>query len=190
MKLLPPATIVFSLAAVLIGPMAALDASTQAPRMGVGGGQHAMEHRPHGRAAPAMPTAAGMNTRSDDPREFVRLPGPMRDHMLASMRDHLATLNTVIGDIADNKFDAAGKRLEERLGMSSLPLHHAAEMAPYFPKPMQDAGTEMHHAASRLAIALQNASVTRSFEAMRKVDAALHAVTSSCVACHVGYRLR
>jgi len=110
--------------------------------------------------------------------------------MLANMRDHLATLNTVIGDIANNKFDSASKLLEERLGMSSLQLHHAAEMAPYFPQPMQDAGTSMHHAASRLAIVLQDASVAQTFDSMREVNAALHDVTSACVGCHTGYRLR
>jgi hypothetical protein len=190
MKLLRPATIAISFAVVLISAIVSLDISAaQAPRTGMGNAQHAMEHPHHDGAAPAMQTGGGMNMKSDDPRELVSLPGPMRDHMLASMRDHLATLNTVIGDIADNKFEAASKRLEKRLGMSSLPLHHAAEMAPYFPKPMQNAGTNMHHAASRLAIALENASVARSFDAMRKVDAALHAVTSSCVACHAGYRV-
>src|SRR6185437_5809097 len=122
--------------------------------------------------------------------ELVSMPDSMRKHMLANMRDHLATLDRVIGDVAKNKLDAAGKLLEERLGMSSLPLHHAAEMAPYFPKPMQDAGTNMHRAASRLAIVLQNASVAQNFDAMRDVDAALHEVTSSCVACHMGYRVR
>ncbi len=128
--------------------------------------------------------------KSDDARELVSLPVPMREHMLANMRDHLATLDAVIGDVANTNFEAASKLLEERLGMTSLPLHHAAEMAPYFPKPMQDAGTNMHHAASRLAIALQNAAVTQSFGAMREVSATLHEVTSSCVACHTGYRVR
>jgi cytochrome c556 len=128
--------------------------------------------------------------RSDDPRQLVSLPDPMREHMLANMRDHLATLDTMIGDLAHNRFDAASKLLEERLGMSSLSIHHAAEMAPYFPQAMQDAGTSMHRAASRLALALQNASVAQSFDAMREVNASLHEVTSSCVACHSGYRLR
>lgn len=114
----------------------------------------------------------------------------MREHMLANMRDHLATLDTVIGDVAEDKFDAASKLLEERLGMSSLSLHHAPEMAPYFPQPMQDVGTSMHHAASCLALALQNASIAQSFDAMREVNASLHELTSSCVACHSGYRLR
>jgi ubiquinone/menaquinone biosynthesis C-methylase UbiE len=40
----------------------------------------------------------------------------------------------VLGDVADDKFDAASELTEARLGMSSLKLHHAAEMAPYFPQ--------------------------------------------------------
>ncbi len=147
----------------------------------------AMQHM-HGMAVQSSP--APTSEKSDDPRELVSLPGPMQEHMLGNMRDHLATLDTVIGDVADNKFDKASKLLEERLGMSSLTLHHAAEMAPYFPQPMQDAGTGMHHAASRLAIALQNASVAQTFDSMREVNSALHEVTSSCVACHTTYRLR
>ena len=125
-----------------------------------------------------------------DRRQLVTLPAPMRQEMLGNMRDHLETLNTVIGDAGDGNFEQASKLLEARLGMSSLPLHHAAEMAPFFPKPMQDAGTELHHAASRLAIALQNASVARTFDAMREVNARLHDVTSACVACHGAYRVQ
>jgi len=148
---------------------------------------HMMMHQHmHGMAAKSPFTSE----RTDDPSEIVSLPGPMQEHMLGNMRDHLATLNTVIGDVASGKFDTASKLLEERLGMSSLSLHHAAEMAPYFPQPMQDAGTGMHHAASRLAVALQDASVTRTFDSMREVNAALHEVTSACVGCHTQYRLR
>ncbi len=47
-----------------------------------------------------MSAQSGMSEESDDPRELVSLPGAMQQHMLANMRDHLATLNTVIGDIA------------------------------------------------------------------------------------------
>ncbi len=132
----------------------------------------------------------GAPAQSGDSRQLVTLPVPMQEHMLANMRDHLQTLNVVFGDIADNKFDVASKLLEERLGMSSLPLHQAAEMAPFFPQPMQDAGTSMHRAASRLAIALQDASVAQTFESMRAVNSGLHEVTVSCVACHAAYRIR
>lgn len=142
------------------------------------------------RHAPAPGGQMHMSGKTEDARELVALPPEMRAHMLANMRDHLATLNTVFGDIGEGKFDAASRLLEERLGMSSLPLHQATEMAPYFPQPMQDAGTGMHRAASRLALALEDASVARTFDSMRHVDTALHEVTSACVACHAGYRIR
>ena len=89
-------------------------------------------------------------SQAQDARELVRLPEPMQEHMLGNMRDHLATLNEIIGDVADGKFDEAAKLSEQRLGMSSLGLHGAAHMAPFMPKPMQDIGTSMHRAASRL----------------------------------------
>ena len=126
----------------------------------------------------------------DDTRELVKLPPHMQAHMLVNMRSHLATLNEILGDIANEKYDAAAKIAEARLGMSSLSLHGSAELSPFFPKPMQDIGTSMHHAASRLVIVLQDASVTPTADAMRKINGALHEVTSACEACHAGYRLR
>ena len=135
--------------------------------------------------APAMGTG-----HAQDARELVRLPEPMQEHMLGNMRDHLATLNEIVGDMADGKFDAAAKLSEQRLGMSSLGLHGAAHMAPFMPKPMQDIGTSMHRAASRLAIVLQDASVSQTFDSMREVSRALHGVTTTCVACHASYRIR
>lgn len=122
-------------------------------------------------------------------REFVQLPEPMQEHMLGNMRDHLVALNEIIGEVANSKFDSAAKLAEQRLGMSSLSLHGAAHMAPYMPQPMQDIGTSMHRAASRLAIVLQDTSVSPTFDTMRDVSRALHEVTSTCAACHARYRI-
>jgi cytochrome c556 len=132
-------------------------------------------------------TSAGY---AQDSRELVRLPEPMQEHMLGNMRDHLATLNEVLGNVANGKFDEAAKLSEQRLGMSSLGLHGAAHMAPFMPKPMQDIGTSMHRAASRLAIVLQDTSVLPTFDTMRDVSRALHEVTTTCVSCHASYRIR
>ena len=66
----------------------------------------------------------------------------------------------------------------------------SAHMAPFMPKPMQDYGTSMHHAASRLAITLQNASVSPSLETMAEVNRGLHEITTACTACHASYRIR
>jgi hypothetical protein len=79
---------------------------------------------------------------------------------------------------------------EQRLGMSSLSLHDAAHLAPFMPKPMQDMGTAMHRAASRLVIVLQDASLTQTVKSMQDVDRALYAVTSACTSCHAAYRIR
>jgi hypothetical protein len=135
----------------------------------------------------AAGTGAGQ---AQDARQLVKLPPPLQEHMLGNMRDHLATLNEILGDIADAKYDAAAKIAEQRLGMSSLSLHGAAHLAPYMPKPMQDIGTGMHHAASRLVIVLQDASTAPTAEAMREINRALYAVTTQCEACHAGYRVR
>jgi hypothetical protein len=140
---------------------------------------------------PAPPAATAIpQGRGDDSRELVRLPEPMQEHMLGNMRDHLVTLSEIIGQVADGKFDAAAKLSEQRLGMSSLSLHDAAHLAPFMPKPMQDAGTGMHRAASRLAITLQKSAVSPSLDTMKEVNRGLHDVTIACTSCHASYRIR
>ena len=130
------------------------------------------------------------HTYAQDARQLVRLPEPMQEHMLSNMRDHLVSLNEIIGDVADGKLDEAAKVAEQRLGMSSLTAHDAAHMAPFFPKPMQDMGTSMHHAASQLVIVLQNAAVTPGAQSMQEINRALHEMTSACTSCHTAYRIR
>ena len=139
-------------------------------------------------ASPGASEPAGLA--GQDARALVRLPEPMQQHMLGNMRDHLGTLDEIVGAAADLKFDAAAKLAEQRLGMSSLGLHDAAHMAPFMPQPMQDMGTTMHRAASRLAIVLQDAAVTPSVDSMRDVNRALHEVTTACTSCHASYRIR
>ena len=133
---------------------------------------------------------AGVAPAADDVREQVELPAMMREHMPGNMRDHLLTLNQILGDVSDAKFDAAAKIAEARLGMSSLTFHDAEHMAPFMPKPMQEMGTSMHRAASRLVIVLQDAAVTPDADSLRKVAGALHAVTTACTSCHASYRLQ
>ena len=148
-----------------------------------------MQHMQQMGAGATTETPRGA-TGPQDSRELVRLPEPMQEHMLGNMRDHLATLDEIIGDVAEDKFDAAAKLAEQRLGMSSLSLHDAAHMAPFMPKPMQDIGTSMHRAASRLVITLQDASVSPTVDTMRDVNRGLHEITTACTACHASYRIR
>ncbi len=131
----------------------------------------------------AMPGEAAA---SGDLRQLVNFPEPMRLHTITSMRDHLAALQEIDMALAAGAYDKASTVAEQRLGMSSLPLHGAAHIAPFMPPPMQDIGTQMHKAASRFAVEAQNASVSND---VKPALAALGAIMQQCVACHAAYRL-
>jgi len=122
-----------------------------------------------------------------DVRQAVEFPGQLREHELANMRDHLATLARIQLALSRNDVDDAAKLAENRLGMSSFGLHGAHEVAKYMPKEMQEIGTQMHRAASRFALAATNAGATGD---IRPALTALALVTQQCVACHALYRLK
>jgi hypothetical protein len=123
----------------------------------------------------------------DDGRIAIEMPGMMRTHMLANMRDHLLAIQEIQGSLAAGKYDAAADIAETRLGMSSLQSHGASHMAGFMPKGMQETGTAMHQAASRFAVVSQEAAVTRD---LPRALGALSEVTVNCVACHAGYRVK
>jgi len=122
-----------------------------------------------------------------DTRQLVEMPPPMQEHMLGNMRDHLVALGEIQAALGKGDFDRASDIAEQRIGMSSLTTHGASHMAPYMPKDMQDIGTAMHRAASRLARTAQEVAVTND---MRPALGALAELTEQCTACHAGYRLR
>lgn len=122
-----------------------------------------------------------------DSREFVKFPPPMVEHTLANMRDHLLALQEIQDHLGQGHFDVAARIAEGRLGLSSLGLHGAHDVAPFMPQGMQDAGTAMHKAASRFAVTATDAGVTNDYKAAL---ASLAQVTATCVACHAGYRIR
>jgi hypothetical protein len=124
---------------------------------------------------------------SKDARQAVQFPADLKEHTLENMRDHLLTLQRIQEALASGSFDIAAEISESRLGLSSLELHGAHEVAKYMPLGMQDIGTGMHKAASRFSLEAQNASATGD---MKPALAALSAVTAQCVACHGAYRLK
>lgn len=138
-------------------------------------------HHGHMAAASAPPAAVA------ETRQLVRYPEPLRLQTLANMRDHLSTLGQIQAALAAGAFDQASELAERRLGMSSLEMHGASEVAAFMPQGMQDAGTAMHRAASRFAIVAKDASATGE---LRPALASLAGLTESCVACHAAYRLQ
>ena len=118
-----------------------------------------------------------------DSRQYVKLPEIMQQHMMSNMRDHLATINIILKNLSSDKLDEAAEIAESRLGMTSLKLHNASHMAKFMPKGMRQAGTNMHRAASRFALKAQEGDVLPAYNALSEI-------TSACVACHSGYRIR
>jgi hypothetical protein len=119
----------------------------------------------------------------DDARKLVQLPEMMQQHMMSNMRDHLVVLNEILIMMANGDFEGAAEIAEYRLGMSSLESHGADHMAKFMPEGMRQAGIAMHRAASRFALMAQEEAVLPAYNALSEV-------TSACVACHSGYRVR
>ena len=127
--------------------------------------------------------SAGQSIAGEDPRQLVQLPEMMQQHMMSNMRDHLAAINEILINLANGDLDKAAEVAEYRLGMSSLESHGASHMAKFMPEQMRQAGTSMHKAASRFALVAEEGELLSAYNM-------LSVVTSTCVACHSGYRIR
>jgi hypothetical protein len=158
----------------------ALVASANSPALSAETSSHD-QHHDH------MAASAQRQPGPKDARQLVKYPESLRIHTLANMRDHLSTMGQIQEALASGFFEKASDLAEQRLGMSSLELHGAHEVAKYMPKGMQDAGTAMHRTASRFAIVAKDAAVTSD---LKPVLASLAKINQSCVVCHAAYRLQ
>lgn len=120
---------------------------------------------------------------SNDSRTLVELPEMMQVHMLSNMRDHLVAINEILVYLGSGELDKAAETAEYRLGMSSLESHGASHMAKFMPAGMRQAGTAMHKAASRFALKAQEGELLDAYKALSEI-------TSACVACHSGYKVK
>ena len=142
------------------------------------------QHRhPEGPLAEASTSSA----RPHDSRQLVTYPTALRIHTLANMRDHLQTMGDIQEALSKGSFDKASELAEQRLGMSSLKMHGAHEVAKFMPSGMQDAGSAMHRSASRFALVAKDASVTGD---LKGALSSLHHLNQTCVACHAAFRLQ
>ena len=106
--------------------------------------------------------------------------------MLGNMQDHLLALTEIQQHLALEEYEKASTVAENRLGMSSLGGHGASHMARFMPTGMQQIGTQMHKAASRFAIIVQEGGLEGSTP---KIAEGLAGVMQQCVACQSSYRV-
>ena len=130
-----------------------------------------------------MSLTSSTSIADNDKRQLVQLPEMMQQHMMSNMRDHLKAINEILLNLGNGEMDEAAEIAEQRLGMSSLKLHGASHMAKFMPEGMRQAGTGMHKAASRFALKAQEGDLLPAYKMLSQV-------TSSCVTCHSGYRIR
>ena len=119
----------------------------------------------------------------NDKRQLIQLPEMMQQHMMSNMRDHLQAINEILLNLGNDEMDEAAEIAEQRLGMSSLKLHGADHMAKFMPEGMRQAGAGMHKAASRFALKAQEGDLLSAYKMLSEV-------TSYCVTCHSGYRIK
>ena len=106
--------------------------------------------------------------------------------MLENMQDHLLALTEIQQHLALEEYEKAATVAENRLGMSSLGGHGASHMVRFIPTGMQQIGTQMHKAASRFAIIVQEGGLEGSTP---KIAEGLAGVMQQCVACQSSYRV-
>jgi len=124
-----------------------------------------------------------LSIQAEDNRQLVKLPEMMQQHMMANMRNHLESINEILFLMSNKQLDKAADVAEQKLGMTSLNTHNASHMAKFMPKGMRQAGTNMHHAASRFALKAQEGDRDAAYKLLNNV-------TTACVTCHAGYRIR
>ena len=142
-----------------------------------------MSKRLHFIAPILLAFASNISFADEDSRELVEMPEMMQQHMMSNMRDHLVAINEILMYMGNGQLDQAGEVAESRLGMSSLESHGASHMAKLMPKGMRQTGTSMHKSASRFALKAQEGEVLPAYNVLSEI-------TSACVACHSGYRIR
>lgn len=130
-----------------------------------------------------LASVSSLSIAENDSRQMVELPEMMQQHMMSNMRDHLAAINEILLHMSSGELDQAAEIAEQRLGMSSLGSHGANHMAKFMPQGMRNAGTSMHKAASRFSVIAGEGELLPAYQVLSEV-------TSACVACHTGYRIR
>ena len=113
-----------------------------------------------------------------DTRISLKLPEKMKQHQLSNMREDVVAIKTIVGLMAENKFEEASKVAHTKLG--STPEMDA--MCDKFEnEQFKVLGRAFHKSGNDLGDALQTKDVNTSLHALNKT-------MQYCVECHATYR--
>jgi len=122
----------------------------------------------------------------NEQRQLVEMPSKAQQVMRQHMLEHLATLNQIIGLIAEDKLEKAASLAETKIGISSMGKQCAKTgMGPglFMPPDMRQMGRRLHEASSEFARIAKEGDTKQAVAALQKV-------TTTCVACHYKYRIQ
>ncbi|TAN72608.1 MAG: cytochrome C [Gallionella sp.] len=113
-----------------------------------------------------------------DTRTSLGLSAEMKQHQLSNMREHVEAIQSIIGLISENKFEAASKIAHGKLGLTP----EMQKMCSMFnDEKFKALGLAFHKSGDELGDALKTGDVTASLRALNKT-------MGYCVSCHAAYR--
>lgn len=133
----------------------------------------------------ALMLAALPSLAAEDMRQLVNMPPGARAEMRAEMLDFQTALHSIVGFLAEGKYEDAATVAETQMGLSAMGRHrHApasARPGMYMPNEMHAIARGMHGSASDFAKTAKTGNTAKAL-------GALQAVTGACVSCHRSYR--
>lgn len=113
-----------------------------------------------------------------DTRTSLGLSAEMKQHQLTNMRGHVEAIKSIVGLMAENKFEEASKTAHAKLGSTPEML----KMCNMFEnKDFKTMGLAFHKSGDDLGDALQTKDVNVSLRALNRT-------MQYCVECHATYR--
>ncbi len=136
---------------------------------------YAADHDPakHGMTMHQQHMAAGL-----DERISLNLPPAMKQHQLSNMRSHVEALQSIIGLLAEEKFDEASDVAHNKLGATPA-MQKMCNM--FENEDFKQKGLAFHQSGDDLGDVLKTGNIKESLRA-------LHTTMNYCVSCHASYR--
>lgn len=113
-----------------------------------------------------------------DTRISLGVSGPMKQHQLSNMREHVDAIRTIVGLMSENKFEDASKVAHAKLGLTP----DMQTMCGMFNNDnFEKLGLAFHKSGDDLGNALLTRDVNASLRALNKT-------MQYCVECHAAFR--
>jgi hypothetical protein len=113
-----------------------------------------------------------------DTRTSLGVSGPMKQHQLSNMREHVEAIKSIVGLMAEQKFGEASKVAHAKLGLTPA---MQAMCGMFGNEDFMKLGLAFHRSGDELGDVLQTKDMSASLHALNKT-------MQYCVECHAKFR--